>query len=36
MMFSRLIGRKISPGEISNDNKDLIEAVENWRCRDLS
>lgn len=36
MMSERLIGRKISPTEVSNANKELIEAVEKWRNRDLS
>jgi putative transposase len=36
MISTRLIGRKISPTEISNANKDLIDAVEQWRSRDLS
>ena len=36
MMSKRLIGRKISPSEVSNANKELIDAVENWRTRDLS
>ena len=36
MMSERLIGRKISPAEVSNANKELIDAVENWRTRDLS
>lgn len=36
MMSKRLIGRKISPSEVSNANKGLIDAVENWRTRDLS
>ena len=36
MMSERLIGRKISPTEVSNANKELIDAVENWRTRDLS
>jgi len=36
MISTRLIGRKISPTEISNANKDLIDAVERWRTRDLS
>jgi len=36
MMSKRLIGRKISPTEVSNANKELIDAVENWRTRDLS
>jgi len=36
MMSKRLIGRNISPSEVSNANKELIDAVENWRTRDLS
>ena len=36
MISTRLIGRKISPAEISNVNKELIDAVEKWRSRDLS
>ena len=36
MISTRLIGSKISPTEISNANKELIEAVEKWRTRDLS
>jgi putative transposase len=36
MMSERLIGRKISPTEVSNANKELIEAVDKWRTRDLS
>ena len=36
MMSERLIGRKVSPAEVSNANKELIDAVENWRTRDLS
>jgi putative transposase len=36
MISTRLIGRKISPAEISNANKELIDAVEKWRTRDLS
>ena len=36
MMSERLIGRKISPTEVSNANKELIGAVEEWRTRDLS
>lgn len=36
MMSERLIGRKVSPMEVSNANKELIEAVEKWRTRDLS
>lgn len=36
MISNRLIGRKISPAEVSNANKELIDAVERWRTRDLS
>jgi putative transposase len=36
MISTRLIGRKISPAEVSNANKELIDAVEKWRTRDLS
>lgn len=36
IMSQRLIGRKLSPTEISSANKELIEAVEKWRNRDLS
>lgn len=36
MMSERLIGRKISAGEVSNVSKELHQAVETWRQRDLS
>jgi len=36
MISARLLGRKISPSEVSNANKELIDAVEGWRTRDLS
>jgi putative transposase len=36
MISYRLIGRKISPTEISSANVELSEAVEKWRMRDLS
>jgi putative transposase len=36
MMSKRLLGRRISPAEVSNANKELVEAVEKWRMRDLS
>lgn len=36
LLSTRLIGRKVSPTEVSNANKELIEAVEQWRQRDLS
>lgn len=35
-MSQRLIGRKISPTEVSNASKELTKAVEQWRERDLS
>ena len=36
MLSKRLIGRSISPTEISSVNAELTEAVEKWRMRDLS
>jgi len=36
LMSKRLIGRSISHAEVSNANKELAEAVEKWRMRDLS
>ena len=36
MISERLIGRGISPTEISSVNKELNDAVEAWRRRDLS
>jgi len=36
LISKKLIGRKISPQEVSNTGKGLIEAVESWRNRDLS
>ena len=36
MMSERLIGRKISPMEVSNASRELSQAVEIWRERDLS
>ena len=36
LLSKRLIGRSISPTEISNANKELTESVEKWRMRDLS
>jgi putative transposase len=36
MISERLIGRKISPTQISNANKELIDSVEKWRNRNLS
>jgi len=36
LMSERLIGRSISAGEISKTSKELTEAVEAWRQRDLS
>jgi putative transposase len=36
MISSRLIGRKISHTEVSNTSKELTQAVESWRNRNLS
>jgi len=36
MISLRLLGRRISPTEISRANVELAEAVEQWRLRDLS
>jgi transposase-like protein len=36
MLSRRLIGREISPEEVSKANSELTEAVEKWRNRDLS
>lgn len=36
LISERLIGRKISSGEISKVSKSLTESVETWRERDLS
>jgi putative transposase len=36
MISNHLLGRKISPAEISNTTRELSEAVEKWRARDLS
>jgi len=36
MISKKLIGRKISPQGVSNASKELIDAVESWRNRDLS
>lgn len=36
MLSKKLIGRSISPGEISNANNELIDSIEKWRNRDLS
>ena len=36
MLSERLLGRKISPSEVSEANKELTGAVEKWRLRDLS
>ena len=36
MLSKRLIGRSISPAEISNANKELIDSIEKWRNRNLS
>jgi putative transposase len=36
MISERLIGRRISPAEISSASSELSDAVEAWRSRDLS
>ena len=36
LLSKRLIGREISPEEVSKANRELTEAVEKWRTRDLS
>jgi putative transposase len=36
MLSKRLIGRSVSPTEVSRANRELIGAVEQWRGRDLS
>lgn len=36
MISGKLIGRKISPAEISRSSQELVGAVETWRNRDLS
>ncbi len=36
LMSHRLIGRKISSGEVSRCSRELIQAIENWRNRNLS
>ena len=36
MISKKLLGRKISAGEVSRVSKQLVEAVERWRTRDLS
>jgi len=33
---SQLLGRRVSAGEVSNINKEIMGAVEKWRTRDLS
>jgi putative transposase len=35
LMSERLIGRRISPMEVSNASRELCDAVESWRERDL-
>jgi transposase-like protein len=36
LISKRLLGRSISPAKISSANKELSDAVEQWRERDLS
>ena len=35
MLSKKLIGIKVSPSEVSRANRQLIEAVEQWRTREL-
>ena len=36
LLSERLTGRRISPTEVSNASKELVDAAERWRQRDLS
>lgn len=36
MISQRLIGHKISAGEVSRCSRELVQAIENWRNRNLS
>jgi len=36
MISEKLLGRKVSAGEVSRVSRELVEAVEGWRTRDLS
>jgi putative transposase len=36
MISQRLIGHKISAGEVSRCSQELVQAIENWRNRNLS
>lgn len=36
VISSRLIGRKLSSAKVINANKELIEALEQWRNQDFS
>lgn len=36
MISEKLLGRRISAGEVSRVSKQLVDAVERWRTRDLS
>ena len=36
MISERLLGRKVSAGEVSRVSKELVDAEERWRTRDLS
>ena len=36
MISHRLIGHKISSGEVSRCSRELVQAIESWRNRDLS
>lgn len=36
LLSKRLIGRSISPAEVSNASFELKQSIEKWRCRNLS
>ena len=36
MISTKLLGRRISPSEVSRAGKELVQPVEAWRNRDLS
>jgi putative transposase len=36
MISQKLLGCSVSSGSVSNINKELQDAIEQWRCRDLS
>jgi putative transposase len=36
LVSKSILGRKISHGEVSNVNKELMTGIDTWRCRSLS